>query len=121
MRDPFPVHSTKVGAVVVRLRFCAGVWIIRRPSLSYSGVMLVAKERPNLLPLVEAALRVGRDGDQFSGAAVFAAAPGLTSNLLPLSRRGVVEKTGRTPDDRAFYRLVDPPGVERALRELGRL
>jgi hypothetical protein len=84
-------------------------------------VILVANERPNLLPLVEAALRVGRHGDQFSGTEALAAAPGLASNLLPLFRRGVVEKTGRLPNGGALYRLVDPPGVERALRELGRL
>jgi hypothetical protein len=90
-------------------------------SVSYSGVVLVARERPNLLPLVEAALSNGHAGDRFSGSDVLASAPGLTSNLLPLVRRGVVEKAGRTPNGRAFYRLVDPAGAERALRELGRL
>jgi PAS domain S-box-containing protein len=90
-----------------------------RESVGYSGVMLVAKERPNLLPLVDAALGLGRHGDQVSGSDVFAAAPSLTSNLLPLSRRGVVEKVGGSPNDGALYRLVDPPGVECALRELG--
>ena len=52
---------------------------------------------------------------------MFAGAPPLRpkSNLLPLARRGVLEKTGALRNDWALYRLVDPHGVEQALRELG--
>jgi hypothetical protein len=42
-----------------------------------------------------------------------------SSNLLALVRRGVIEKLdGSASDGGAFYRLVAPLGVERALREL---
>lgn len=92
--------------------------------MSYAGVKLLAQERPELLPLVDAAHRiVGQFGNHFSGSSVLTSAPGTgTSNLQPLSRRGIVEKTGGSKQGhRAFYSLVDPPGVERALRELGRI
>jgi hypothetical protein len=83
--------------------------------------MLLAAERPELLPLVDAAHRiVVQHGNQFSGSSVLTMEPEIASNLRPLSLRGIVEKTGGSKrGHRAFYRLVDPPGVERALRELG--
>jgi hypothetical protein len=89
--------------------------------MSYAGVKLLAEERPEFLPLVEAAHRiVVQHGNQFSGTSVLTLAPEVTTNLHPLSRRGIVEETGGSRrGHRAFYRLVDPPGVERALRELG--
>ncbi len=91
--------------------------------MTYSAVMLLAEERPDLLPLVAAAHRiVVQHGNQFSGSSVLTAARGIAPNLRPLSLRGIVEKTGGSKQGhRAFYRLVDPPGVERALRELGRI
>ena len=92
--------------------------------MSYSAVMLLAEERPELLPLVESAYRICiAHGNHVSGSAVLTAARvPRTTNLLALSRRGIVEKTGESKrGHRAFYRLVDPPGVERVLRELGRV
>ncbi|MHB8695771.1 MAG: hypothetical protein ACYDHH_31525 [Solirubrobacteraceae bacterium] len=93
--------------------------------MSYEGVMLLSKENPKLLPLVETAHRiVGEHGNQFSGSAVTSGTLGMPPNqsLRPLSRRGIVEKTGEAKrGHRSYYRLVDPPGVERALRELGAL
>jgi hypothetical protein len=92
---------------------------------NYSAVKLLAEERPDLLPLVESANRIRMEhGNQFSGSAVLTAARvPRTTNLLPLSRRGIVEKIGesRHRGHRAGYRIVDPNGVARALRELGRL
>jgi hypothetical protein len=90
--------------------------------MSYAGVMLLATERPKLLPLVVSANRIVAEfGNQFSGSAVVNATPGMPANqsLLALSRRGIVVKTGESKQGhRAYYRLADPPGVARALREL---
>jgi hypothetical protein len=61
--------------------------------VSYPGVLRVARERPNLLPLVVEAHRyVKMNGNHFSGRDVLAAAQWPTSNLLPLAQRGVIEK-----------------------------
>lgn len=86
-------------------------------------MMLLVKERPNLIPLVVEAHRiVVRNGNHFSGHDVLRAAQWSNSNVLPLAERGVVEKTvGGAPHGGAFYRMVDPLGVERALRELALL
>ncbi len=89
--------------------------------MSYSVVMELAKERPDQLPLVQAAYGIADRADNvFSASAVLLLAPGVARNLVPLSRRGIVVKTGEAKQGhRAYYRLVDPPGVKRALREFG--
>ena len=91
--------------------------------MSYSAVMLLAKERPDLLPQVLATHDIAvKYGNQFSGSSVLGMAPGIAPNLRVLSLRGIVAKFGETKrGHRALYRLADPPGVERALRELGLL
>ena len=85
--------------------------------------MQLAKEQPDLLPLVQLAHSIAvKYGNHFSGSSVLAKAPGIAPNLLALSLREIVVKTGEAKQgDQAYYRLVDPPGVERALRELGLL
>jgi hypothetical protein len=85
--------------------------------------MRIARERPNLLPLVVEVHRfVAQNGNRFSGRDVSGAAQWPTSNLLPLSERGVIKKLDDSAaDGGAFYRLVAPLGVERALRELALL
>lgn len=59
------------------------------------------------------------NGNRFAAREVLGSAPWPSSNLLALVRRGVIEKLdGSASDGGAFYRLVAPLGVERALREL---
>lgn len=92
--------------------------------MSYSGVKLLAEERPALLPLVVSAHNIVIEhGNQFTARSVFARGPGgIARSLRPLSLRGIVDKMGSSKKGhRVFYRLVDPPGVERALRDLGLL
>jgi hypothetical protein len=93
----------------------------------YQAVMMLADERPDLLVLVRAIHEiVERHGNQFSGSAALNHARSIAPNsslpptLRPLSARKIVATTGASKQGhRAFYRLVDSAGVERALRDLG--
>jgi len=89
--------------------------------MTYAAVMLLAEERPGLLAQVLAAHEIAvRYGNQFSPSSVIGMASGITPDLRALSLRGIVVKFGETRRGRrALYRLDDPRGVERALRELG--
>jgi hypothetical protein len=65
--------------------------------MSYSAVMLLAEERPDLLPQVLATQDIAvKYGNHFSGSSVLGMAPGIKPNLHVLSLRGIVVKTGET-------------------------
>lgn len=91
-----------------------------REGRGYASVMLLAKEKPALLPLVVAAHEIAETyGNHFSGSSVLTRVPNIAPTLITLRRRGIVVKTGDSKKGhRAFYSLADPPGVARALREL---
>jgi hypothetical protein len=97
---------------------------------AYRGVMRLAAEKPEWLPVVGAALQRARANERFGGE--FAGswvlkdlqASGTLSwlpNLRFLVAYGIAEKSGESTrgGQRAYYRLPDPDGIERALEELG--
>jgi hypothetical protein len=87
--------------------------------------MQLAEERRDLLPLVKAAYDVALGREEafpaFPGTRVWALAPGLAPNLGPLVKYGILVPDGESSRGRAYYRMPDLAGVERALRELGLL
>jgi hypothetical protein len=97
---------------------------------AYRGVMRLAAEKSDWIPVVVAALQRARANEQFGGE--FAGswvlqdlkAAGKLSwlpNLRFLVSYGIAEKSGESTrgGQRAYYRLPDQEGVERALKELG--
>jgi hypothetical protein len=95
----------------------------------YDAVMRLARDRPDWLPAVRAALAEAHrcQGSDFAGAWVLKevqrqhAGRAWYSNFRLLVSFGILEKTHGTPDkQRAYYRMVDQKGVRRALEELDR-
>jgi hypothetical protein len=100
----------------------------------YRAAMRLAKERPEWIPAVLAALVLARrasadplPGDEFAGAWVLGelvqreAERTWYPNLRLLVSYGVLEKSGASTrhNQRAYYRMPDPEGVSRALNDLG--
>jgi hypothetical protein len=100
----------------------------------YRAAMRIAKERPDWVPAVRAALSVARrvsadplPGDEFLGASVLdelvrrQAERTWYPNLRLLVSYGVLEKSGPSTrqGQRAYYRMPDAEGVSRALQDLG--
>lgn len=100
----------------------------------YRAAMRLAKERPEWIPAVRAALVCARQvsadpfpGDEFAGAWVLGelvkrdAERTWYPNLRLLVSYGVLEKSGPSTrqKQRAYYRMPDPEGVSGALNDLG--
>src|SRR2546423_11591836 len=94
------------------------------------AVRRLAREHPDWLPVLEAALTVAAEaeahGGEFPGAAVVAevgrrGTPRWIPNLRILVSHGLLEKSGPSTRGgrRAYYRIPDREGVEKALRRLG--
>lgn len=100
----------------------------------YSTVKILARERPDWLPVVEASLNCARENEKFAGSWVLEEVnksrwlglrfgdrrarwlPGLrTLVAYGILRHEGTAKAGR----RAYYSMPDPDGVETALHELG--
>lgn len=94
--------------------------------------MRLAAERPDWIPVVRAALERARANERFGGE--FAGSwvvkdlrvNGTLSwipNLRFLISYGIAEKSGESTrgGQRAYYRLPDPEGIQRALEELDAL
>src|SRR2546423_8591910 len=93
------------------------------------AVRRLAREHPDWLPVLEAALTVAAEaeahGGEFPGAAVVAelgrrGTPRWIPNLRILVSHGLLEKSGPSTRGgrRAYYRIPDREGGERALRSL---
>lgn len=91
--------------------------------LGYKAVKRLAVERPDWLPIVQECLNISKEinGD-FAGAWVFKRVQekGFKfSNLRLLVSFGVLKKEGTSrAGRRAYYSMIDPEGVERALNEI---
>jgi hypothetical protein len=90
------------------------------------SVRRLAREHPDWLPVLAAALTVAADaeahGGEFAGAAVVAelgrrGTPRWIPNLRILVSHGLLEKSGPSTRGgrRAYYRIPDREGLERAL------
>lgn len=98
----------------------------------YRGVMRLAAERPDWLAVVRASLNRAREaakyGGEFAGSWVLSdlRAAGLAEwlpNLRMLAGYGILTKSGESTrgGQRAYYRMPDADGVERALDELDQI
>lgn len=94
-------------------------------SSGYDAVKRLARERPDWLPITEVCLEEAKETKgEFAGAWVLARAKkkGVTEwfpNLRLLVGYGVLERKDTTRGGRrAYYRMSDVEGVEKALREL---
>src|SRR5580700_1486150 len=100
----------------------------------YRAAMRIAKERPDWVPAIRAAVSLARrasadplPGDEFAGAWVLDelarrhAERTWYPNLRLLVSYGVLEKSGASTrqNQRAYYRMPDPEGVSSALNDLG--
>jgi hypothetical protein len=103
-----------------------------RDDFAYTGVMRLAVERPDWLPVVEAILKRARDaadyGGEFAGAWVLQdlrreGVADWLPNLRLLVSFGIIAKSGESTrgGQRAYYRMPDQAGVERALKRLARV
>ena len=92
------------------------------------AVRRLALERPDWLPVLEAAVRVAarveEHGGEFAGAWVVTelaaqGGPRWLNNLRLLTTYGLIEKAGDSTRGgrRAYYRMPDRSGVERALEQ----
>jgi hypothetical protein len=95
----------------------------------FEAVMRLARERPDWLPAVRAALAEADRclGSDFAGAWVLRelqehhAGPTWYPNFRLLVSFGILEKTDESrPKQRAYYRMPDKEGVRRALVALDR-
>lgn len=93
------------------------------------AVRRLAVERPDWLPVLEAAAAVAArteaHGGEFAGALVLGelaarGGPSWINNLRLLTTYGLIEKSGDSTRGgrRAYYRMPDREGVERALEKL---
>src|SRR5438270_10295606 len=94
----------------------------------YDAVMALAGDPdrgPKWLPVVVAAYwqakRTQAYGGRFAGSWVLHDLGGWAPSLRPLAALGILEKSGDSVRGgrRAYYRMPDQDGVERALRQLG--
>lgn len=92
----------------------------------YKAVKRLAVERPDWLPIVRECLQLSKEisGD-FAGAWIYGRVikKGIKfSNLRLLTSFGILKKEGTSrAGRRAYYTIVDPEGVERALNELAEI
>ena len=104
-------------------------------SRGYDGSMRLAHDLPEWIEILSATYRVASSNDgrlcgrwvrnellrsgwkgMTYGEGIALTFPGLG----PLARRGILRQDGTSRGgDRAYYQLIDPDGVEQALRELG--
>jgi hypothetical protein len=96
---------------------------------TFRAVLELKVERPEWIPVLQAACAVARDHEQYGGE--FAGAwvlwklqevtgrPQWRPGLRTLVAYGLIEKTDSARGGRrAYYRMRDRPGVESALQEL---
>lgn len=97
---------------------------------SYEAVMTLAADPTRgskWLPVVAAAYwqarRTAPYGGRFAGAWVLHDLGGWVPSLRPLAALGIIQKDGESVRGgrRAYYRMRDPDGVWKALRQLGLL
>lgn len=118
-----------MGSRQCRTTLCKRVKMIRMDSVnSYEAVVRLATDHPDWMPVVRAAFAVQR---QSSGGEVTytwvqlelerqtgGRMPG--PNLKRLASYGILQKTDESRQGRrAYYRMPDPAGVDRALQQLG--
>ncbi len=96
-----------------------------KPSSGYYAVKRLARERTNWLPIVEACLEEEkRTNGDFAGAWVLETAKkrGIQwfPNLRVLVSYGILQVKDRSRGGRrAYYKVLDPEGVQKALQEIG--
>ena len=92
----------------------------------YDAVRILAKERPDWLPIVRACLEEAKDTKgRFAGAWVRSKAEKYGINWFPglrlLVGYGILKHEDTTRSGRrAYYTMPDCEGVEKALQELGK-
>jgi hypothetical protein len=86
----------------------------------YAAVKTLGSEDPCWLPVVRECYRwTTTNGERFARSWIVQNTGQWFPNLKPLVSRGILEKLSTTRGgSRAYYRLIDPNGVARALTEL---
>lgn len=114
----------KVLTSIILMQYDAMYMNNQEPTNSYKGVLRLAQENPNWVPIVEAALETAKSthGD-FAGAWVLnrAKEKGVSwfPNLRMLVTYGILKKEGTArAGRRAYYSMPDPASIEAALNEL---
>jgi hypothetical protein len=99
---------------------------LRKVTSGYDAVMIAAKELPaEWLLVIAACSQEAQEAEmysgRFAGAWVVKRAGRWVPSLRPLAVRGIVEKVGETTRGgrRAYYRMADIQGVNKALTQLG--
>jgi hypothetical protein len=88
----------------------------------YEATTRLAEENPEWMLVTKACYEFSvQFGNRFAGSWIFErAAAGWFPNLKPLVTRGILEKEYSTRGGRrGYYKLVDPEGTGRALKQLG--
>ena len=92
--------------------------------MSYDGVMRLAKERPDWLPIAKACYETAMEYGEFAGSWALEEArkQGIYwfPNLKPLVTYSILKHTDTTRGGRrAYYIMPEQSGVGRALHQLG--
>ena len=86
----------------------------------YAAVKVLARENPEWLDVVRACYDQAEETEEFAGAWVRRRLGRWFPSLRILGRYGILEKVDVSRGGRrAYYRMPDREGVEKALRELG--
>jgi hypothetical protein len=88
----------------------------------YELTKKLAAENPDWMPVIKACYEFSAQfGNHFAGSWIYERAGiGWFPNLKPLVTCGILEKEYSTRGGRrGYYKLVDPEGTGRALRQLG--
>jgi len=96
--------------------------------MSYAGVKRLAEERPDWIPIVKECLECAQKYKKFAGSWVLRSLKEKTKKkvwkpgLRTLVAYGILKKIDTSRSGRrAYYVMLDPEGVKRALQELGEM
>ena len=88
-------------------------------STGYTAVMKLAQDKPEWIRVVLACYETAKESDEFAGTWAVRRLGDWNPSLRPLSLRGILVKTDTSRGGkRAYYRMPERDGVEKALSEL---
>jgi hypothetical protein len=86
----------------------------------YEATKLLAAEHPEWISALMGCLICSERSGRFAGSWVFQKDAPRPQNLRPLVRYGILQREGTSRSGhRAYYTMIDPEGVRRALTEMG--
>ena len=89
----------------------------------YNAVKILSVEKPNWLPMVKASLELAKENGEFAGSWVLNRLKEIGINWFPglrtLTAYKILERIDTSRGGRrAYYKMLDPDGVEKALKEI---